>query len=112
MSATGLWRAIARKIFFPLLACYLVSFMIAYTHIGNLLGTSFGTSMLLLKLVVVTVACLSAVLYFCLRLKRVCTEYGVSSLSIFTMQASLVLFSTLLLISTPGWAVALGVSYR
>ena len=112
MSVTKLPLAIARQVLLPLAGCYLISFAIAYTHIGNLLGTSFGTSMLLLKLVVVTVACLSAVLYFCFRLKRVCAEYEVGLLSILVMQASLVLFSTLLLISTPGWAVAIGVSYR
>ena len=112
MSVTSLRRALARKVFLPLAACYLFSFLIAYTHIGNLLGTSFGTSMLLLKLVVVTVACLSAVLYFCFRLKRVCAEYEISPLRIFMLQTGLVLFSILLLIWTPGWAVALGVSYR
>ena len=112
MSVTSLRRALARKVFLPLAACYLFSFVIAYTHIGNLLGTSFGTSMLLLKLVVVTVGCLSAVAYFCFRLKRVCAEYEISPLRILMLQTGLVLFSILLLIWTPGWAVALGVSYR
>ena len=112
MSVTSFRRALSRAVILPLAACYLFSFLIAYTHIGNLLGTSFGTSMLLLKLVAVTVACLSAVVYFCFRLKRVCAEYEVSPLGILMLQAGLVLFSILLLIWTPGWAVALGVSYR
>lgn len=112
MSVTSFRRALSRAVILPLAACYLLSFLIAYTHIGNLLGTSFGTSMLLLKLVAVTAACLSAVVYFCFRLKRVCAEYDVSPLGILMLQAGLVLFSVLLLIWTPGRAVALGVSYR
>ena len=112
MSVTSFRRALSRAVILPLAACYLLSFLIAYTHIGNLLGTSFGTSMLLLKLVAVTVACLSAVVYFCFRLKRVCAEYDASPLGILMLQAGLVLFSVLLLIWTPGWAVALGVSSR
>ena len=112
MSESRLGSKIVYQVLTPLVACYVISFVIAYTHIGNLFGTSFGTAMLLVKLVFVTTACLAAVLYFCRRLARVCSEHQVSQSYTLAAQAALVTFSMFLLFSTPGWAVALGVSYR
>ena len=108
MSEGRLGSAVVHQVLAPLVACYLISFVIAYTHIGNLLGTSFGTTMLLIKFVFVTAACLTAVFYFCRRLARVCTEHQVSQSYALAAQAALVTFSMFLLFSTPGWAVALG----
>ena len=112
MSKHRLISAIGRQVLTPLVACYLLSFVIAYTHIGKLLGTSFSSTMLVVKLVLVTAACLAAVFYFCRRLARICSEHQVTHLHTLALQSALVAFSMSLLFLTPGWAVALGVSYR
>ena len=112
MSERRFVSVVVHQVLAPLVACYLISFVIAYTHIGNLFGTSFGTTVLLVKLVFVTAACLAAVFYFCRRLARVCTEHQVSQSYTLAAQAALITVSMFLLFSTPGWAVALGVSYR
>ena len=112
MSKRRLISAITRQVLIPLMTCYLLSFVIAYTHIGSLLGTSFSATMLTVKIVLVTAACLTAVFYFCRRLARVCAEHQVINSHTLAAQFTLVTFSVFLLFSTPGWAVALGVSYR
>ena len=93
MSEGRFGSAVVHRVLAPLVACYLISFVIAYTHIGNLLGTSFGTTMLLVKLVFVTAACLAAVFYFCRRLARVCIQHQVGQSYTLAAQVALIAFS-------------------